>query len=109
MKFLKIILRIFQELSGLGINLEKSEFLITATDETQVHHMARIMGCKPGVFPITYLGMPLSNKKLLKSQYLPLIKKIENKLTSWKASMLSIGGRVILLNATLTAMPLYMM
>ncbi|XP_078168506.1 uncharacterized protein LOC144563005 [Carex rostrata] len=61
-KFLKIILHIFEDLSGLGINLEKSEFLITAADETQVHNLARIMGCKPGVFPINYLGMPLSNK-----------------------------------------------
>lgn len=53
--------------------------------------------------------MPLSNKKLKKDHYLPLIQKIANKLTTWKANLLSIGGRMVLLNATLTAMPIYYM
>lgn len=40
---------------------------------------------------------------------MPLIQKITKKLAMWKAPMLSIGGRVTLINATLTAMPVYMM
>lgn len=103
------MLHIFHDLSGLKINLQKSEILITSAHEQEVQQLAQIMGCKASNFPIKYLGLPLSNKRLQKQQYMELIQKIENKLTSWKAAMLSIGGRITLVNATLTAMPMYMM
>lgn len=53
--------------------------------------------------------MPLSDKRLAQAQYNPLITKIENRLQTWKAKTLSIGGRITLINAVLTAMPLYFM
>ena len=34
---------------------------------------------------------------------------MENKLSTWKANLLSIGGRVTLINATLSAMPISFM
>lgn len=108
-QFLKGILKVFGDLSGLRVSMQKSEFIITCSTPQQIHHKAQLMGCIPSRFPLKYLGMPLSNKKLTKDQYLPLITRMENKLATWKASSLSIGGRVTLINATLTAMPIYMM
>lgn len=35
--------------------------------------------------------------------------KIEKKLAMWKSNTLSLGGRLILLNSVLTAMPLYLL
>lgn len=91
------------------MNLTKSDFLITSATVEEANTMASVMSCGAGQFPVTYLGLPLSNKRLNKMHYMPLIERISKKLTTWKASMLSIGGRITLLNATLTAMPIYMM
>lgn len=109
LQFLKIILYIFHDLSGLAVNLEKSEFLVTSSNQQIVQNLAQTMGCKPAEFPITYLGMPLSNKKLNKAHFMPLIQKIENRLPKWKAAMLSLGGRLTLVNAVMSAIPIYMM
>ncbi|XP_078150208.1 uncharacterized protein LOC144545516 [Carex rostrata] len=109
LNFLKIILTIFGDLSGLHVNMQKSELIITGITTQEIGSKAVIMGCKPSKFPMKYLGMPLSNKKLDKSQYQPLITKMEKILSTWKASLLSIGGRVTLINATLSAMPIYFM
>lgn len=109
MQFLKIILNLFQKLAGLKVNLEKSELVITTAEQHEVQQMARLMNCKETTFPITYLGMPLSNKRLKKEHYNALIHKIDKKLPTWKASLLSIGGRITLINAVLTAIPVYMM
>ena len=69
--------------------------------------LANQLGCKLAVLPITYLGVPLHWKTLRISDWMPLVEKIENKLQTWKGSLLSIGGRVTLLNAVLSSIPLY--
>lgn len=58
--------------------------------------------------PITYLGLPLHWKKPCLVKRKKMIDKIEKKLTMWKSNTLSLGGRFILLNSVLTAMPLYL-
>lgn len=103
---LHIVLKIFAKLSSLKINLEKSELLITSATDQEILNLAQSMECKAAKFPITYLGMPLSNKRLTKAHYEPLINKVLSKLTNWRASMLSI---IQLLNSVLSAIPVYMM
>lgn len=51
------------------------------------------LGCKKGTFPFTYLGLPLSDKKLHKIAYLPLIQKVNTILQGWAAAQLLIAGR----------------
>lgn len=60
--------------------------------------MTLLINCKVVQFPVIYLGMSLSNKILRKEHYMPLIQKVTKKLTTWKASLLLIGGRITLLN-----------
>jgi Reverse transcriptase (RNA-dependent DNA polymerase) len=106
---LKIILQLYGQISGLQVNLAKSELLITSVENDRVQWLANIMGCKAASFPLKYLGMPFSDKKLRKIYYRQLMQKIHNKLSAWKASLLSSGGRLTLLNSTLTSMPLFFM
>jgi hypothetical protein len=65
-RVLKLILDIYGQLSGMRMNLQKSELLITCTDISLVQQLAEEIGCKATDFPFQYLGMPLSNKKLKK-------------------------------------------
>ena len=56
-----------------------------------------------------HLGLPLSDKKLNRAAYLPLLKKFTGRLTGWAAKHLSIAGRLVLLNAVLSSIPVYYM
>jgi hypothetical protein len=53
------------------------------------------------------LGVPLHYKALSTEHWNELITKIENKLQVWQGKLLSLGGRLVLLNSVLSAMPLY--
>ena len=74
---LKLILHIFARLSSLTVSLSKSELLITNCGYELVQQMAAIIECKAASFPIKYLGLPLKDKSLVRSDYRFLIEKIK--------------------------------
>jgi hypothetical protein len=78
-------------------------------DQQFVQMLADIMECVPSNFPITYLGMSLSDRRLTKEHYKALIMAIQSKLQCWKTSLLSSGGRLTLLNSTLSTIPIFFM
>jgi hypothetical protein len=108
-RLLKLTFNLFQRLLGLKLNLHKSELLITADGYVRAQELAAIMQCQASRFPIMHLGLPLSDNKLPRESYYPLVHREERILSGWKADMLSIGGRLILLNSVLTAQPAYYM
>ena len=55
---LRGILSIFEEMSGLRINLGKSE-LVPVGDVPNFHELAEILGCRESALPLKYLGLPL--------------------------------------------------
>jgi Reverse transcriptase (RNA-dependent DNA polymerase) len=77
LRILKVILHIFEKLSGLRVNLAKSELIVTNASENQVAQLAQIMNCKTAKFPIQYLRLPSSNKALTKQQYHVMIDTVE--------------------------------
>ena len=68
-----------------------------------------ILPCSEAEFPCTYLGLPLSNKKLRKSDLLPWIEKIADKLPGWKAILMNRAGRITMVRFVLSAMPIYLL
>jgi Reverse transcriptase (RNA-dependent DNA polymerase) len=108
-RILKALLNIYGKISGLKVNLQKSRMLVTSVDHQFVQMLADIMECVPSNFPITYLGMPLSDRRLTKEHFKALIMAIQSKLQGWKASLLSSGGRLTLLNSTLSTIPIFFM
>lgn len=57
--------------------------------------------------PFSYIGMRVgSNMSRCKSSDL-IIKKMEDRLSTWKAKTLSIGGRLTLMKSVLGSLPLY--
>jgi hypothetical protein len=61
---LKLLLVGFEYLSGLKINYSKSEMIPLNLTETESYRLANVIGCKIGILPIKYLGVPLHWKKL---------------------------------------------
>ncbi|GMJ08752.1 hypothetical protein HRI_004544400 [Hibiscus trionum] len=56
-----------------------------------------------------YLGVPLLHGRITKNTYRYLIQRVADKLTGWKARMLSFAGRIVLAKSVLAAIPMYAM
>jgi hypothetical protein len=68
-----------------------------------------IVNCQVGLFPIKYLGVPVSPSRLKVIDWLPLINKSNKRLDVWKGGNLSITGRSTLISASLNNSPIYHM
>lgn len=69
--------------------------------------LASTFQCKAAQFPIKYSGLLLHDRKLRVADWQFLIDKVESKLQHWKGQLLSIGGRITLINSVISAVPLY--
>jgi hypothetical protein len=70
---------------------------------------AEMFNCQVGLFPIKYLGVPVSPSRLKVINWLPLVEKGNKRLEVWKGGMLSIAGRSTLISASLNNSPMYHM
>lgn len=99
----------FCGLSGLQLNLFKSQLLGINLPEELVQSTANGIGCAVGAWPMNYLGMPLGGSPYSENFWMPVIQKIAKRLESWKGGCLSKGGRLILINSVLEALPNFYM
>ena len=56
-----------------------------------------------------YLGMPLLHSRVSKQTYQGILDKMDQKLSGWAASQLSLAGRITLTQSVLQAVPIYAM
>ena len=81
--------------------------MIPIGEVNNVHALAKILGCRVGALPMTYLGMPLGESHKSPSIWNPILEKIERKFARWKKLYLSKGGRLTFLKSTLSSLPTY--
>ena len=101
-----MILIWFKAMSGLKINLGKSE-LVPVGVVHNIDLLLNVLGCKQGSLPLKYLGLPLGANFKDKSIWNLILEKIERKLACWKRLCLLEGGRVTLIESTLSNLPTY--
>ena len=106
---LKMLLNVFEELSGLKINFHKSELYCFGEAQTAQDQYTNLFKCEVGSFPFRYLGIPIHHRRLRNSEWKEVIERLEKRLASWKGKLLSLGGRLTLINSVLTNLPMYMM
>ncbi|WMV37954.1 hypothetical protein MTR67_031339 [Solanum verrucosum] len=108
LRYLRVILVLFEGMSGLHINWGKSH-LYPINLVSNMELLASVIGGEVGALPAIYLGMPLGAKSQSKEIWNTVLEKCEKKLVRWKAQYLSKGGRLTLINAVLDALPTYML
>jgi len=90
--------------SGQVINPSKSTVYYGSISVSRINHITGLIGFNKGSLPFLYLGVPIFKGKPKKLFLQPIADKIKSKLSSWKASLLSIAGRVVLVKSIIQGM-----
>ena len=106
---MKLVLCLFEQLSGLKINFNKSELFCFGRAKEEQESYKQLFGCELGALPFTYLGIPIHHHKLTNKEWKCVEDRFEKKLSCWKGKLLSYGGRLILINSMLTSMPMFLL
>jgi hypothetical protein len=106
---MKLVLCIFEQLSGLKINFHKSELFCFGKAKEVENDYKILFGCDIGSLPFRYLGIPIHFRKLRNGEWKPVEDRFEKKLSSWIGKMLSYGDRLVLINSVLTSLPMFML
>jgi len=67
----------------------------------------RFLHCREGSIPFNYLGLPVGANPKKVSTWEPILMKLKNRLNSWGSKYVSLGGRIVLLNSVLNAIPIF--
>lgn len=98
---LRCIMLCFQAVSGLNINLDKSELVEFGCD-CPAPLLTKVLGCKTANFPIKYLGILFGAKHKDSSCWEAIINIFQCKLANWKSKFISKGGILTLIKSTLS-------
>lgn len=99
----------FGDASGLRTYLQKSCVIPISCEQHQVEEMSATLPCRQAAFPCTYLGLPISNKKLRKADLLAWVEKVGDRLPKWKATLMNMAGRVAWTRFVLSAVPIHVL
>ncbi|GKB11447.1 putative RNA-directed DNA polymerase, eukaryota, reverse transcriptase zinc-binding domain protein [Tanacetum coccineum] len=101
------ILNCFYKVSGLKLNLHKSNLYGVGVDLIEVRNFALVTGCQAKCLPFSYLGLPVGSNMARINSWVPIVDKFIKRLSRWKSSLLSIGGRSTLITSVLSSLGIY--
>ncbi|KAK2426743.1 hypothetical protein QL285_025379 [Trifolium repens] len=93
--------------SGQVINPSKSTIYSGSITPGRLNLIVQLLNFKLGSIPFVYLGVPIFKGKPTSLHLQPVADKIKLKLSAWKASLLSIAGRVQLVRSVVQSMLIY--
>ncbi|XP_057746515.1 uncharacterized protein LOC130965771 [Arachis stenosperma] len=103
----KRLLRCFEIMSGLSINFEKFRWIPVNCSQEWTSRMCQMLGCQEAALPVRYLGISLGANPRLVKTWKPVIDKVEEKLSLWKAKVLSKAGKLVLIKSVINSLPIY--
>ena len=74
---MKLLLSLFEQLSGLKINFHKSDFFYFDKAKEHEAEYSQLSGYDVGKFPFRYLGLPMHYRKLSNSDWKTIEQRIE--------------------------------
>lgn len=106
---MKLVLCLFEYLSGLKTNFNKSELFCFGKAKEEKDAYRQLFGCEMGSLPFTYLGIPIHHRRLTNKKWKCIEDRFEKRLSCWKGKLMSYGGRLVLINSVLTSLPMFLL
>lgn len=100
-------LETFSQASGLTPNPGKTSIYCSGMNARDVQRVVERTGFKEGKLPFTYLGVPITPKKIGRTEGRALIEKMVARVRQWSSRNLSYAGRTVLINSVLVAIQAY--
>ncbi|KAK2387063.1 hypothetical protein QL285_060888 [Trifolium repens] len=104
---LKAVLRGFELCSGLKVNFWKSSLMGINVSQSFMRLASIFLNCRMGVMPFKYLGLPVGANPRRASTWEPMLNSLRKRLGVWGNKYVSLGGRIVLLNSVLNAIPIF--
>jgi hypothetical protein len=104
---LKAILRGFEMVFGLNVNFWKSSLMGVDVLQQFLRLASVFLNCRIGAVPFKYLGLPVGANIRKIATWEPLINSLRKRLGTWSNKFVSLGGRIVLLNSVLNAIPIF--
>lgn len=101
---LKNLFTDYANCSGQHINPSKSLMFSNSISNSRMNFLVNMLGFSIGTLPFNYLGVPIFKGKPKAACLQPIADKVKLKLAAWKASLLSIAGRVQLIKSVIHIM-----
>ncbi|XP_038979986.1 uncharacterized protein LOC120110122 [Phoenix dactylifera] len=96
--------------SGQRVNFQKSAVRFSPSTESRVRQEIRgILQIPEQEETLTYLGVPITGRRLRVAECSSLVQRVESRLEGWRAVFLSMMGRLTLIRSVLGSMPVYLM
>nr|GEV15418.1 RNA-directed DNA polymerase, eukaryota, reverse transcriptase zinc-binding domain protein [Tanacetum cinerariifolium] len=92
-------------MEGLHVALEDA--IAAGVPINEVSHAALVTGCNAMQTPFYNLGLPIDCNMSIVKSWDPIVDKFSRRLSKWKSSMLSIGGRATLISSVLGSIGTY--
>lgn len=93
--------------SGLKINFFKSSLIGVNVESSFMDMACNFLNCSEGSLPFKYLGLPVGANSRSMSTWEPLVENLSGRLNTWGHKYISFGGRIVLVNAVLNAIPIF--
>jgi hypothetical protein len=101
------ILEGFGEVTGLVTNVHKSLAASIRCSHLDLDEIMHIFPVQRSIFPIKYLGLPLTPKGLKMVDVQPLIDKATSKLAPWYGKFIPMAGRGTLIKSVITSQAIH--
>lgn len=106
---LKDLLARFGQVTGLSTNIQKTSITPISCDGMDLDDILSDFPATRLSFPIKYLGLPLTVRRLRRLDFQPLVDRAASKMSTWNGRNLTQAGRVTLVKSVLSSQPVYLM
>ena len=104
------VLDVFCSLSGQSVSDAKSRVYFSPNvDRDSRESFCDILGFASAPSLGKYLGIPIKHPGSSSQDFNFILNRVKTKLAGWKANLLSLAGRAVLVQASSTAIPAYVM
>ena len=104
------VIDVFCSVSGQSVSDAKSKvYFLLNVDRDSRESFCDILGFASTPSLGKYLGIPIKHPGSSSQDFNFILDRVKNKLAGWKANLLSLAGRVVLIQASSVAIPAYVM